>query len=105
MRWKRDHAVFLSIAKVRKGGFSSNAWECGTHVVPPCSRGFGESRESAESARGQLSPKTNLPREELHRIGKGKRSPVFANVSEFNFWLSTAEVDRPSKSPRFQPAC
>src|SRR5215471_18279008 len=40
----------------------------------------------------------------VHRIGKGKRSPVFANVSELNFWLSTVEVDRPSKSLRLQPA-
>ena len=40
----------------------------------------------------------------VHRIGKGKRSPVFANVSELNFWLSTVEVDRPSKSPRLEPA-
>lgn len=30
----------------------------------------------------------------VHRIGTGKRSPVYANVSELNFWLSTSEVAR-----------
>ena|SRR6185437_6260122 len=30
----------------------------------------------------------------VHRIGKGKRSPVFARVSELNFWLNTSEVAR-----------
>jgi len=33
----------------------------------------------------------NLP---VHRIGKGKRSPVYANVSELRFWLSTSEAAR-----------
>jgi hypothetical protein len=30
----------------------------------------------------------------VHRIGAGKRSPVYAKVSELNFWLSTSEVAR-----------
>lgn len=33
----------------------------------------------------------NLP---VHRIGNGKRSPVYANVSELRFWLSTSEAAR-----------
>ena len=28
----------------------------------------------------------------VHRIGKGKRSPVFAKTSELNFWLLTNEA-------------
>lgn len=35
----------------------------------------------------------------VHRIGSGKRSPVFANRTELNFWLSTTEVNRPLKLP------
>lgn len=30
----------------------------------------------------------------VHRIGTGKRSPVYASVAELNFWLSTSEVAR-----------
>jgi hypothetical protein len=33
----------------------------------------------------------NLP---VHRIGNGKRSPVYAKVAELNFWLNTSEVAR-----------
>ena len=33
----------------------------------------------------------------VHRIGNGRRSPVFATTSELNFWFSTVEIDRPSK--------
>src|SRR5215469_13598177 len=40
----------------------------------------------------------------VHRIGKEKRSPVFAAASELNFWLSTVEVDRPSRPSHFDPA-
>jgi hypothetical protein len=29
----------------------------------------------------------------VHRIGKGKRSPVYALVPEVRFWLTTVEVD------------
>jgi|SRR5215469_12372760 len=39
----------------------------------------------------------------VHRIGKGRRSPVFATVSELNFWLSTVELDQPSKPPHVEP--
>lgn len=28
----------------------------------------------------------------VHRIGKGKRSPVYANVTELRFWLNTSDV-------------
>lgn len=28
----------------------------------------------------------------VHRIGKGKRAPVYATVSELRFWLSTSGV-------------
>ena len=41
----------------------------------------------------------------VHRIGKGKRSPVFATASELNFWLSTVVVDRPSKPLPLEPVC
>src|SRR5215469_13314789 len=41
----------------------------------------------------------------VHRIGKGKRSPVFATTSELNFWLSTVVVERPSKPLQLEPAC
>lgn len=30
----------------------------------------------------------------VHRIGTGKRSPVYANVAELKFWLNTSEVAR-----------
>src|SRR5215469_9422415 len=40
----------------------------------------------------------------VHRIGKGKRSPVFANPSELNVWLSTL-VDRPLKPPQLASTC
>jgi len=39
----------------------------------------------------------------VHRIGKGKRSPVFATASELNFWLSTVETNQPSKPPHSEP--
>jgi hypothetical protein len=37
----------------------------------------------------------------VHRIGKGKRSPVYALVPELKFWLITsqAELGRPEKGP------
>ena len=40
----------------------------------------------------------------VHRIGKGKRSPVYAKVSELNFWLSTSEVVREQYAKRVIPA-
>jgi len=40
----------------------------------------------------------------VHRIGKGKRSPVFATASELNFWLSTIVVDRSTKPLQLVPA-
>jgi hypothetical protein len=40
----------------------------------------------------------------VHRIGQGKRSPVFATATELNFWLSTVEADRSLKSPQWEPA-
>jgi hypothetical protein len=30
----------------------------------------------------------------VHRIGKGKRSPVYAKVEELKFWLITSGVER-----------
>ena len=30
----------------------------------------------------------------VHRIGKGKRSPVYSTISELKFWISTVEVVR-----------
>ena len=30
----------------------------------------------------------------VHRIGKGKRSPVYSTISELKFWISTVEVAR-----------
>jgi hypothetical protein len=30
----------------------------------------------------------------VHRIGNGKRSPVYANVAELKFWLNTSEIAR-----------
>jgi hypothetical protein len=41
----------------------------------------------------------------VHRIGKGKRSPVFATASELNFWLSTVVEERPSKPLQLEPTC
>jgi hypothetical protein len=40
----------------------------------------------------------------VHRIGTGKRSPVFATVSELRFWLATTEAARKVKpQPRPVP--
>ena len=30
----------------------------------------------------------------VHRIGRGKRSPVYAKVAELKFWLATSDVRR-----------
>jgi hypothetical protein len=30
----------------------------------------------------------------VHRIGKGKRSPVYSTIAELKFWISTVEVVR-----------
>jgi hypothetical protein len=30
----------------------------------------------------------------VHRIGHGKRSPVYANVAELRFWLNTSDIAR-----------
>jgi hypothetical protein len=30
----------------------------------------------------------------VHRIGKGKRSPVYATTTELNFWMTTSEAGR-----------
>ena len=30
----------------------------------------------------------------VHRIGTGKRSPVYATIPELKFWLATADVER-----------
>jgi hypothetical protein len=30
----------------------------------------------------------------VHRIGKGNRAPVFANVAELRFWMSTSGYNR-----------
>ena len=41
----------------------------------------------------------------VHRIGKGKRSPVFATTAELNFWLATSEAGRelrPKLPPKLQ---
>jgi hypothetical protein len=38
----------------------------------------------------------NLP---VHRIGKGKRSPVFSKIGEIDFWLSRTEPARYAASP------
>jgi hypothetical protein len=43
----------------------------------------------------------NLP---VHRIGQGKRSPVYANVSELRFWLSTSETARRESGNHVVPA-
>jgi hypothetical protein len=37
----------------------------------------------------------------VHRIGKGKRSPVFANSTELNFWLLTSEAGRDRKVQKY----
>jgi hypothetical protein len=40
----------------------------------------------------------------VHRIGTGKRSPVYAVVSELKFWLATAGIDTHNgKAPRTDP--
>lgn len=36
----------------------------------------------------------------VHRIGKGKRSPVYTTVADLNFWVSTTEALRPPKAKR-----
>jgi hypothetical protein len=36
----------------------------------------------------------------VHRIGKGRRSPVYATVTDLNFWISTTEAVR---APKTQP--
>ncbi|HZP62623.1 MAG TPA: hypothetical protein VFB28_04335 [Terriglobales bacterium] len=37
----------------------------------------------------------------VHRIGHGKRSPVYASVSELKFWLATSGVEQATdKVPR-----
>lgn len=37
----------------------------------------------------------------VHRIGKGKRSPVYTTSTELNFWLNTSGVAR-SQSPQLR---
>lgn len=37
----------------------------------------------------------------VHRIGKGKRSPVYSTSTELNFWLNTSGVAR-SQPPQLQ---
>lgn len=39
----------------------------------------------------------------VHRIGSGKRSPVYATIPELKFWMSTAEVDRVQKAQISEP--
>lgn len=40
----------------------------------------------------------------VHRIGKGKRSPVYATVGELKFWISTVEnVRAPRTQLQLQP--
>jgi hypothetical protein len=34
----------------------------------------------------------------VHRIGKGKRSPVYAISTELNVWIRTAEIPRADKT-------
>src|SRR5215469_15912380 len=37
----------------------------------------------------------------VHRIGNGKRSPVFATMAELKFWIATSDVTRiPQPHPR-----
>jgi hypothetical protein len=38
----------------------------------------------------------------VHRVGTGKRSPVFAVVTELNFWVSTTAAARNGEAPRPQ---
>ena len=40
----------------------------------------------------------------VHRIGKGKRSPVFAKTSELNFWLAAADSSHSRKPTHPEPA-
>jgi len=40
----------------------------------------------------------------VHRIGTGKRSPVFATAAELNLWLATVEINRSSRPPHSGPA-
>jgi hypothetical protein len=35
----------------------------------------------------------------VHRIGKGKRSPVYVDVPELKFWIATSGVDSPHSGP------
>jgi hypothetical protein len=35
----------------------------------------------------------------VHRIGKGKRSPVYAIATEVKLWLCTAEIPHAKKTP------
>jgi hypothetical protein len=35
----------------------------------------------------------------VHRIGKGKRSPVYAISTELNMWIRTTEIPRADKTP------
>jgi len=37
----------------------------------------------------------------VHRLGKGRRSPVYSTAAELNFWMSTVDFAR---SSRLQPA-
>lgn len=39
----------------------------------------------------------------VHRIGSGRRSPVYATIPELKFWMSTAEVDRVQKAQISEP--
>ena len=41
----------------------------------------------------------------VRRIGTGKRSPVYANVAELDFWLSTVEAARPAKKREVRVIC
>jgi len=36
----------------------------------------------------------------VHRIGKGRRSPVYVLVSELNFWMSTSGVIEKTQIPK-----
>ena len=36
----------------------------------------------------------------VHRIGKGKRSPVYALIPELRFWLTTVEADSQRAEPQ-----
>jgi len=39
----------------------------------------------------------NMP---VHRVGRGKRSPVYASVVELKFWLATAGLDHGKDKPQ-----